>query len=171
MCHISACGPYGYLGRRVRWMNIPSHEMWTWPDEVWIRLLIQFCLGAPIIPTFTNSSALNHALNNAEQTLQPSANSSRALSISRALAVAEFHPGLNFLASDINLTPDILAFAQTAGSEPPPSEGFEEWLTQAWATPVAPTPTARASANTSGKTSGVSSRSSSSQKSKRTTPQ
>lgn len=122
------------------------------------------------MPQFTTPSSLNHALANAEQKLQPSASSNRVLSISRTLAVAEFHPSLNFPRSEINLAPDVLAFARTAGNEPEPSEGFEEWLTQAWATPTAPTPSARASANTSGKNSGVSSRSGSSQKSKRPTP-
>lgn len=123
--------------------------------------------GSPIIRQYTTPSALNHALHNAEQTLQPSANSSRALSISRALAVAEYHPAINFSAWEVNLPPDVLALAQTGSNEPAPSEGFEEWLNRVWATPTAPTPSARASANTSGKTSNKSSRSGS----KRTTPQ
>lgn len=127
-------------------------------------------LGSPILRSFTNAASLNHALVNAEQKLHPNANSSRVLSISRALAVAEFHPAIYFPPSEINLTPEVLAFARSAGSEPAPSERFEEWLTQAWSTPTAPTPSARASANTSGKNSGLSSRSGSSQKSKRPTP-
>lgn len=127
-------------------------------------------IGLPILRQRTTPASLKHALANAEQTLHPNANSSRVLSISRTLAVAEFHPSLNFQATEINLTPEVLAFGQVAGNEPAACEGFEEWLTQAWTRPMAPTPSARASANTSGKSSGISSRSGSSQKSKRPTP-